>query len=153
MTAASPHEVLTLHGDRGEEVGWLVIDSLVGGMSFGGFRFSPSVTREEVDDPQKLRIETQVSGERLQSSSTAEMIFGVAEIIAFASRLMTLEPGDVILQSDPYECGGAISHINDWMVMVPIFFDGELVGFTSMFGHMMDVGGWVPGSMPTCETT
>ena len=60
-----------------------------------------------------------------------------------------LYPGDVILQSDPYKCGGAISHINDWMVLVPIFHDDEMVGFSSMFGHMMDVGGPVPGSMPT----
>ena len=64
-----------------------------------------------------------------------------------------LAPGDVILQSDPYKCGGAISHINDWMVLVPIFFDGELIGFSSMFGHMMDVGGSVPGSMPTAATS
>ncbi|MFP6734655.1 MAG: hydantoinase B/oxoprolinase family protein [Rhodospirillales bacterium] len=61
--------------------------------------------------------------------------------------------GDVILQSDPFKCGGAISHINDWMVLVPVFFDGELVGFSSMFGHMMDVGGPVPGSMPTAATS
>src|ERR1700722_16274255 len=60
-----------------------------------------------------------------------------------------LEPGDVILQNDPYACSGAISHLNDFMVLVPIFHQGELVGFTSMFGHMMDVGGAVPGSMPT----
>jgi N-methylhydantoinase B len=64
-----------------------------------------------------------------------------------------LEPGDVILQSDPFKCGGAISHINDWMVLVPVFFQGGLVGFTSMFGHMMDVGGPVPGSMPTAATS
>jgi N-methylhydantoinase B len=60
-----------------------------------------------------------------------------------------LEPGDVILQNDPYACAGAISHLNDWMVLVPVFHEGDLVGFTSMFGHMMDVGGSVPGSMPT----
>jgi N-methylhydantoinase B len=66
-----------------------------------------------------------------------------------AEQKFDLEPGDVILQSDPYKCGGAISHINDWMVLVPVFHQGELVGFTSMFGHLMDVGGWVPGSMPT----
>jgi N-methylhydantoinase B len=60
-----------------------------------------------------------------------------------------LEPGDVILQNDPYACAGAISHLNDWMVLVPVFHQGDLVGFTSMFGHMMDVGGAVPGSMPT----
>jgi N-methylhydantoinase B len=65
----------------------------------------------------------------------------------------TLHPGDVILQSDPYKCGGAISHINDWMVLVPIFFEDELIGFSSMFGHMMDVGGPVPGSMPTAATS
>ncbi len=64
-----------------------------------------------------------------------------------------LHQGDVILQSDPYKCGGAISHINDWMVLIPIFFEDELVGFSSMFGHMMDVGGSVPGSMPTAATS
>ncbi len=64
-----------------------------------------------------------------------------------------LHPGDVILQSDPYKCGGAVSHINDWMVLVPIFHADELVGFSSMFGHMMDVGGSVPGSMPTDATS
>ncbi|MCH7476934.1 MAG: hydantoinase B/oxoprolinase family protein [SAR324 cluster bacterium] len=62
-------------------------------------------------------------------------------------------PGDVILQSDPYKCGGAISHINDWMVLVPIIYEDEVMGFSSMFGHMMDVGGWVPGSMPNAATS
>ena len=70
-----------------------------------------------------------------------------------AEQAFALEPGDIILQSDPYKCGGAISHINDWMVLIPIFFDGGLVGFSSMFGHMMDVGGPVPGSMPTAATS
>ena len=62
-------------------------------------------------------------------------------------------PGDVVLQSDPYRCGGAISHINDWMVLLPIFHEGRIVGFSSMFGHMMDVGGPVPCSMPTAATS
>src|SRR5580693_272736 len=70
-----------------------------------------------------------------------------------AEQKFDLEPGDVILQSDPYKCGGSISHINDWMILVPVFYQGELVGFTSMFGHLMDVGGWVPGSMPTDATS
>ena len=75
----------------------------------------------------------------------------VAEMLA--ERNLTLSPGDVILQSDPYLCGGAISHINDWMVLIPIFYENDLVGFSSMFGHMMDVGGPVPGSMPTAATS
>jgi N-methylhydantoinase B len=65
----------------------------------------------------------------------------------------TIEEGDVVLTSDPYKCGGAISHINDWMVLVPIFFDGELIGWSSMFGHQMDAGGPLPGSLPTGAKT
>ena len=65
----------------------------------------------------------------------------------------TLEAGDVILTSDPYQCGGAISHINDWLVLVPIFFEDELVGWSSMFGHQMDAGGPLPGSLPTGAKT
>ncbi len=75
----------------------------------------------------------------------------IAEMLA--EQNFDLYPGDVILQSDPYKCGGAISHINDWMVLVPIFYEEEMVGFSSMFGHMMDVGGPVPGSMPTAATS
>ena len=55
-------------------------------------------------------------------------------------------PGDVILQSDPYKCSGAVSHINDWMVLIPIFYEQSLVGYSSMFGHIVDVGGPVAGS-------
>ncbi len=55
-------------------------------------------------------------------------------------------PGDVILLNDPYLCRGSISHCNDWLVIVPIFHEALHVGFASMFGHMMDVGGKVPGS-------
>ena len=68
-----------------------------------------------------------------------------------AEQAFEFAPGDIILQSDPYKCGGAISHINDWMVLLPVFYQGELIGFSSMFGHMMDVGGPVPCSMPTAR--
>ncbi len=61
--------------------------------------------------------------------------------------------GDVFLMSDPYKCKGAISHINDWMVLLPIFVDGELVGWGSQFGHTIDAGGPVSGSLPTDATT
>ena len=61
--------------------------------------------------------------------------------------------GDVIMTSDPYLCGGAVSHVNDWLVLVPIFFEGELIGWSSMFGHQMDVGGPLAGSLPTGART
>ena len=61
--------------------------------------------------------------------------------------------GDVLLTSDPYACGAAISHANDWLVVTPIYVDGRLVGWASMFGHMSDVGGKTPSSMPTDART
>ena len=57
--------------------------------------------------------------------------------------------GDVVLLNDPYLCKGSISHCNDWLVIVAIFHEGTLVGYSSLFGHMMDVGGRVPGSQVT----
>ncbi len=65
----------------------------------------------------------------------------------------TIEEGDVLLTSDPYACGAAISHANDWLVVVPIFHEGRVVGWAAMFGHMSDVGGKTPSSMPTDATT
>ena len=60
----------------------------------------------------------------------------------------TVEDGDMFLLSDPYSCGGAISHSNDWLVLLPVFKDGRLIAYTSMFGHQSDIGGKVVGSMP-----
>jgi N-methylhydantoinase B len=60
----------------------------------------------------------------------------------------TVEDGDMIFLSDPYSVGGAISHSNDWLVLLPVFKDGRVIAYTSMFGHMSDIGGKVVGSMP-----
>ncbi len=65
----------------------------------------------------------------------------------------TIEEGDVLMTSDPYSCGAAISHANDWLVVMPIFFEGRIVGWASQFGHMTDVGGKTPASMPTDART
>ncbi len=61
----------------------------------------------------------------------------------------TIEEGDMFLTTDPYSCNGAVSHINDWLVLRPIFKEGRLIAYAAMFGHMTDVGGKVPGSLPT----
>jgi N-methylhydantoinase B len=64
-----------------------------------------------------------------------------------------INEGDIFLISDPYKCAGAISHINDWLILLPIFAKGELVGWGSQFGHTVDTGGPVSGSLPTDATT
>ena len=60
----------------------------------------------------------------------------------------TLEDGDMIFLSDPYSCDGAVSHSNDWLVLLPVFKDGRILAYTAMFGHQSDIGGKVVGSMP-----
>lgn len=65
----------------------------------------------------------------------------------------TVEDGDLIMLSDPYSVDGAISHCNDWLVLLPVFKNGRLIAYTSMFGHQSDIGGKVPGSMPIDATS
>lgn len=64
-----------------------------------------------------------------------------------------IEEGDMIWLADPYSCEGAVSHNNDWLIIRPIFVKGRLVSWSCMFGHMTDIGGKVPGSMPTDATS
>ncbi|AEA65302.1 ureidoglycolate lyase [Burkholderia gladioli] len=59
------------------------------------------VTRDEVPDPQQLSLWLEVDGHRYQDGSTRTMIFGVAEVIAYLSRCMSLQPGDVISTGTP----------------------------------------------------
>ena len=64
-----------------------------------------------------------------------------------------IEEGDVILTNDPYMCKAAVSHLPDWIALVPIFKDGRHIAWSAMFGHMSDNGGMVPGSIPVRATT
>jgi N-methylhydantoinase B len=64
-----------------------------------------------------------------------------------------IEEGDVILTNDPYMCNAAVSHLPDWLVLVPVFKDGRHLAWAAMFGHMSDNGGMVPGSIPIEATT
>jgi 2-keto-4-pentenoate hydratase/2-oxohepta-3-ene-1,7-dioic acid hydratase in catechol pathway len=59
------------------------------------------VTRDEIPDPQALAMWLDVDGVRKQSGSTATMIFGVAELVAYCSQFMTLHPGDIISTGTP----------------------------------------------------
>jgi len=59
------------------------------------------VTPDEVEDPQKLDMWLDVNGERMQSGSTATMVFGVKTLVSYISQFMILEPGDVITTGTP----------------------------------------------------
>jgi 2-keto-4-pentenoate hydratase/2-oxohepta-3-ene-1,7-dioic acid hydratase in catechol pathway len=78
------------------------------------------VTADEVPNPQALQLRTWLNGELRQDSNTEDMIFSVAEIIAYASKHFTLEPGDVIVTGTP---SGVILGMAEKNWMVP----GDLV--------------------------
>ncbi|WP_406829375.1 fumarylacetoacetate hydrolase family protein [Pedococcus sp. KACC 23699] len=59
------------------------------------------VTPDEVGDPAALRLRLSVNGEGRQDGTTADMVFGVGEVLAYVSRLMTLEPGDLVITGTP----------------------------------------------------
>ena len=74
------------------------------------------VTADEVPNPQNLSVKGWMNGELRQSSNTADMIFTVAEVIAYASKVMTLSPGDVISTGTPE---GVIMGMADKVWMKP----------------------------------
>jgi 2,4-didehydro-3-deoxy-L-rhamnonate hydrolase len=65
------------------------------------------VTRDEVPDPQDLRLSCTLNGEVMQDGTTSKMIFSVAELVSFLSQGMTLVPGDIILTGTPPGVGMA----------------------------------------------
>lgn len=67
--------------------------------------------------------------------------------------LDTMRPGDVFFHNDVYLSEGGIGHLPDLCVTVPVFVDGEVVAFVQAFGHHDDIGGAVPGSMPSHATS
>jgi N-methylhydantoinase B len=65
----------------------------------------------------------------------------------------TMRPGDVFFHNDVYLSEGGIGHLPDLCVTVPVFSEGRVVGFVQAFGHHDDIGGAVPGSMPSGATS
>jgi 2-keto-4-pentenoate hydratase/2-oxohepta-3-ene-1,7-dioic acid hydratase in catechol pathway len=83
-------------------------DFLAGKWPDGFAPFGPWITTsDEIPDPQSLGLELRVNSLARQQGSTREMIFSVAELIAFITRFMTLEPGDVISTGTPAGVGKA----------------------------------------------
>jgi len=67
--------------------------------------------------------------------------------------LATMKPGDVYFHNDVYGSEGGIGHLPDLCVTLPVFHDDHVVAFVQVFGHHDDIGGAVPGSMPSHATS
>jgi N-methylhydantoinase B len=72
-------------------------------------------------------------------------------VVAKCRRLnIPIEEGDVFITNDPYH--GGVTHLNDVILLMPVFVDGEVVAWTADIAHWNDIGGMVPGSISTIAT-
>jgi len=105
-----------------------------------------TIVREQHDYRASLNTVDCNSVTRVSWAATADPIrnyYGLEEI----------HEGDVFLYNDIHESSGTIGHLPDFCVVVPIFSDERLIGFSQLFGHCNDVGGKVSGSWPLTATT
>ena len=98
---------------------------------------------------------TDAKGEIASSGAGIPAFVGVLDksvkvIIAKFDKPGDVEPGDVFATNDPYH--GGVTHLNDIVVMMPVFHGGKLIAWTANIAHNSDVGGMAPGSL-TGEAT
>jgi N-methylhydantoinase B len=74
----------------------------------------------------------------------------VKVVVAKYDKPGDIEPGDVFATNDPYY--GGVTHLNDIVVAMPVFFEGKIIAWTANIAHNSDVGGMAPGSL-TGEAT
>ncbi|HNS52972.1 MAG TPA: hydantoinase B/oxoprolinase family protein [Anaerolineae bacterium] len=74
----------------------------------------------------------------------------VKRVIEKHSEPGDIEPGDIFITNDPYT--GGVTHLNDVVLVMPVYVDGEIVAWAANIAHWNDVGGAVPGSMSTVAT-
>ncbi|KAL6161819.1 hypothetical protein ACJBU6_00918 [Exserohilum turcicum] len=98
---------------------------------------SPAI-REQQDE---FNVITNISGEML-----------VGQFGSFIPEFLnswdgSIEEGDIFITNDVYQIDGAVSHLNDLVVLLPIYYEHRLIGWAANFGHLTDVQAKVPGSM------
>ncbi len=95
--------------------------------------------------------------DRLLRKLTGRSYSALVHPVARDFPLPTMRPGDVFFHNDVYLSEGGIGHLPDLCVTVPVFHSGggqpEVVAFVQAFGHHDDIGGAVPGSMPSHATS
>lgn len=99
---------LTRTAERIDVPGDDFFDWLIGKFPDSFAPLGPSIIpRDAIGDPQALDIRLTVNGEVRQDANTRDMIYSIAELIAYASRFVTLEPGDIIATGTPHGVGAA----------------------------------------------
>ena len=108
------------------------------------------VTMDEVGPPDDLKLVLKLNGEERQNSSTANMVYKIADMVAWWSNI-TIEPGDVLLTN---YAGTTGQHLNHLVTYTPIFSTdgGQILAFSVILVHCVDIGGWYVGSIGSKTT-
>jgi N-methylhydantoinase B len=91
--------------------------------------------------------------DRLLRKLTGRSYSALVHPVARDFPIEEMREGDVFFHNDVYRSEGGIGHLPDLCVTVPVFAAGRVVSFVQAFGHHDDIGGAVPGSMPSKATT
>ncbi len=91
--------------------------------------------------------------DRLLRKLTGRSYSALVHPIARDFPIEEMREGDVFFHNDVYRSEGGIGHLPDLCVTVPVFSGGKVVAFVQAFGHHDDIGGAVPGSMPSNATS
>ncbi len=91
--------------------------------------------------------------DRLLRKLTGRSYSALVHPVARDFPIEEMREGDVFFHNDVYRSEGGIGHLPDLCVTVPVFSGGKVVAFVQAFGHHDDIGGAVPGSMPSHATS
>lgn len=94
------------------------------------------VTVDDLGDLQSLGVKTRVNGDTVQDGTTAQMIFGIAELIEFLTRVMTLEPGDIIATGTP--AGVARAHTPPRFLKAGDVVEVEIQGIGTLANRVLE---------------
>ncbi|HEY2044770.1 MAG TPA: hydantoinase B/oxoprolinase family protein [Jatrophihabitans sp.] len=143
-----------LTADRGESVDPIVLEIVQGSLTAVELEVETAIARTSrspmIRDAHDFRAGIH---DRLLRKLTGRSYSALVHPIARDFPLADMRPGDVFFHNDVYRSEGGIGHLPDLCVTVPVFHTGgngpEVVGFVQAFGHHDDIGGAVPGSMPS----
>jgi N-methylhydantoinase B len=156
MNASPPTDSLT--ADRGVTVDPIVLEIVQGSLAAVEQEVETAIARTSrspmIRDAHDFRAGIH---DRLLRKLTGRSYSALVHPIARDFPLAEMRPGDVFFHNDVYRSEGGIGHLPDLCVTVPVFVQGEtgfeVVAFVQAFGHHDDIGGSVPGSMPSSATS
>jgi N-methylhydantoinase B len=143
-----------LTADRGVGVDPIVLEIVQGSLAAVELEVETAIARTSrspmIRDAHDFRAGIH---DRLLRKLTGRSYSALVHPVARDFPLAEMKPGDVFFHNDVYRSEGGIGHLPDLCVTVPVFHQGQVVAFVQAFGHHDDIGGAVPGSMPSHATS